>query len=86
MNSVVMTKQTVIDFSDLRFISISCPTCKTKLVLDALATGRDVPDACSACLSSYGSIKHQIGAFIRVYHAVKESEVSVRFQIDATSE
>ena len=79
---MTVKRQAVIDFIDLRFLSIECSQCGTKLVLDVAASGREMPEACPACHESFGSAKHQIGHFIRVYNAIKESGSKVRFEID----
>ena len=83
---MVMSKRTVIDFSDLQFLSIECSTCGTRLVIDVTRKNRDVPESCSACKESFGALKNQVGAFIRVYVAIAESGGLVRFEINGQTD
>ena len=79
---MVMTRRTVIDFQDLRFLAITSHECGTKLVLDVSRADIDIPKSCSSCGCELGSLNHNVGSFIRAYSGVKASRHAVQFEID----
>lgn len=79
---MVMKKRTVVDFSDLQFLSIECSACGTKVTIDVARTEREIPKTCS-CGADFGALNHAIGALVRAYNGAKSSANPVRFEIDA---
>lgn len=81
---MVMKKRTVIDFADLRFLSVECATCGTKVTIDVARTDREIPKACS-CGADFATLNHAIGSFVRAYNGARDSPNPVRFEIDLES-
>jgi transcription elongation factor Elf1 len=87
--AMVMTRRTVIDFADLRFLSVECGKCGVKTVLDierlldVERPGRStIPPVCPSCETSFETLNHAIGKFVRAYAEVVKSPNRVRFEID----
>jgi hypothetical protein len=85
----MMTRRTLIDFSDLKFISIECSKCGTKTVLDVERTSQIeradrgvIPQCCPSCQNDFDPLNHALGRFLRAYVEIKVSKNPVRIEID----
>jgi|ERR1039458_9188531 hypothetical protein len=81
-------KELVISISDLRYVSIECPVCRARVVLDmkersefAQKHGIFAPKACPGCQTAYDmAIQPQIDAFQRAYETLLPIADRIRFQ------
>ena len=86
-----MHKQFIVSLSDLRFVRIECPQCRTKVILDmqeksALAEkhGFFAPKECPGCRSEYDSaLRNSVDALQRLYKPLLEASGKVNFVGDA---
>jgi hypothetical protein len=76
-----MHEETVICLTDLQFVCIECPHCKTKVTLDmsrdfSLPDGRTVfaPTSCPGCRKAFDSaLPENIDTLRRIYEAIPET-------------
>jgi hypothetical protein len=90
---MAMHKELVVSLADLRYVSISCPQCRTKVILDMKEPSERVnkqgifaPKSCPGCLNSYDTaIQPSVDAFQRVYAALSAiaERVSFRGEIES---
>jgi hypothetical protein len=89
-----MHKQIVVSLSDLRFVSVACPLCKTIVTLDMkepheLAQKHDnafCPKDCPGCRKQYDSaIRPSIDGFQKAYAALGAIASQVSFQGEVES-
>jgi hypothetical protein len=61
-----MTKQTALDFADLRYVEITCANCKAKLTVDGMSTKTRTPSSCCACGAPFDdiSVRNPVEQFI----------------------
>jgi len=83
-----MYKQFVVSLADLRYVSIACPKCRTKVVLDmeepsAFSRKQDffAPKECPGCRKDYDTdIRPAIDRFQQAYQSVLEIADRITFQ------
>ena len=83
-----MYKQFVVSLADLRYVSIACPICKTKVVLDMeepseFSRKHEVfmPKQCPGCREDYdAAIRLAIDRFQQAYQSVLEIADRITFQ------
>jgi hypothetical protein len=88
-----MQKQYVVPLTDLRFVSIGCPTCRTLVTMDmkephefTAKYDAFTPKDCPACRHQYDSaIRPGVDAFQRAYVALIGIADRVSFRVDAES-
>ena len=81
-------KQFVVSLADLRYVSISCPRCKTRVVLDmeepsefSRKHGNFAPKECPGCRDDYDTaIRPAVDGFQRAYQSVLEIADRITFQ------
>jgi len=58
----------LLDFSELRWLVISCTDCHTEVSIDAAETSTAIPSQCPSCNRSYeGSVRQNLDTFRRLY-------------------
>jgi phage FluMu protein Com len=90
-----MHRQIRITVGELRYISITCPNCRTVVTLDMrepsklLATTRNcfTPAKCPGCTDEYDSaIRPNVDQLWRAYTALQQIEKRVSFVLDLPEE
>lgn len=86
-----MNKQIIVSMKDLRYASILCPHCNTRVTLDFAKefggeSDRDrfkSPHQCPRCHANYDSaIPTALDAMQRVYSNLREHEKAVNFVVE----
>ncbi len=80
---MTMKNKAVVSFLELRYLSLECAACSTRLVLDVKAENRAIPEYCPGCHREFGSAKNAVGAFVRAFNSVEAASASITFEIDA---
>lgn len=89
-----MHKEVVISIADLRYVSIECPVCKTRVVLDmkqkapfAEKHGFFAPKKCPGCQSSYDSaIQPNVDSLQEAYQSLMQIADRISFRGEPTIE
>jgi transcription elongation factor Elf1 len=76
-----MTKQTALDFADLRYLEITCADCGTRAAIDITQRNSRAPAVCLGCGSKFDAIQNPVNAFFAVYRGLAHSELKHRFRI-----
>ena len=76
-------QQLSLDFADLRYVEITCPTCAAKMTLDLRNRKSRAPDSCCGCGLEFDatSVQSPLAEFINVYRALTHKELKVRFGV-----
>jgi hypothetical protein len=77
-----MTKQTALDFTDLRYLEITCSNCKARLTVDAGANTQ-APASCGGCGLGFDkiSVREPIDHFMLAYRILTHREQKFRFRV-----
>lgn len=90
---LVMQKQYVVSLTDLRFVSIECPTCRTLVTMDmkephefTAKYDAFTPKDCPACRHQYDSaVRPGVDAFQRAYAALAGIAERISFKLETDS-
>jgi hypothetical protein len=77
-----MTKLTALDFTDLRYLEITCSNCKARLTIDAGANTQ-APASCGGCGVSFEeiSVREPIKHFMQAYRTLTHEAQKFRFRV-----
>lgn len=80
---MVMTKQTALDFSDLRFLEMACPSCSSRMTMDAQSNRPNVPTSCCGCGTVLDpvAIGTPIRHFIEAYKTLTHEDQKMKFRV-----
>ena len=88
-----MRKQTTISVEDIRYVSITCAYCKSRMIIDmgiapALGTARPqfVPYSCGTCNEPFDSAVQNLNKFQPVYLALLQAALKNRLCFVTESE
>jgi transcription elongation factor Elf1 len=78
---MVMTKQTALDFADLRYVEITCANCKARLTIDAKSDQR--PNSCGSCGAGFDemAVRTPLAQFMDAYRAFTHKGQKFRFRV-----
>ena len=77
-------KEYVIDFTDLKLVSVVCGKCKTEIILDMTGELRLIPNVCQSCGQIINEVfLEALTSFYKIYKylAGKEPSASARIRI-----
>ena len=82
-----MTKEFVLEFKELRFISVECGTCHSEMTIDAAnQQSDDFPIQCPCCHAEFTAfLKSRIKNFKDAYRVLSDASsprVKVRIRVD----
>lgn len=83
---MVMTRSLVLEFSDLKILTLECKRCGIQLRFDITKKDFDVPDQCPGCSEPFGAVKHQIEFFRRSYDGLASSVHPIRIEVPGGQE
>jgi len=89
-----MQKEFVLSLANLRFVSVSCQHCKTRVVLDlrepseyAKSFGELLPNECPGCRKSYdSSLGPGLFGLQGAYNNLRKAEKQLSFRCDIPNE
>jgi len=62
----------LLDFTELRWLVISCPDCRTEVAIDASETKTAVPSQCPSCHKTYDiSLRQDLDTYRHLYASAK---------------
>jgi len=83
----IMLKQNIIPFRDLQFMSLSCQSCKTEVILDIsrlprAESGKSLtPQQCPSCMAPFDSAVRQHADTMRNIYAGLSLVEGVNFRV-----
>lgn len=80
---ILMTKQTALDYSDLRFLEITCGICSARIVVDAKDSRAHPPYQCPACSERFDTVAIQspVQSFIDIYKLLTNEKQKTTFRV-----
>jgi transcription elongation factor Elf1 len=76
-------KQIALDFSDLRFVEMTCANCQAKTTIDALSQKSRAPETCGGCGLQFDvmGVRNPLNSFIEVYRILTHKDQRAKFRV-----